>query len=96
MTDATEDRVYLVCWPVAFQGYVEPGSTIERCARCDTALWVAPSSADVIAQYDPELVCLGCLDDGEFTAMLAELPDEEARGGLLVMRAMQQARKPRG
>lgn len=87
-----EDGVYLVCWPVSYKGHVEPGSVIERCARCNRAVWVAPSSDDIIAEHHPEIVCLGCLSDDEMINMLADAPPE-AQVGLEALRAYMAAHR---
>lgn len=51
----------LGCWPVSAGGHVVAGSTQSRCHRCDCAVWIAPSSANLPAAVT--LMCVPCVAD---------------------------------
>jgi hypothetical protein len=43
-----EIRTVLICKPLAFPGYIVPGSIVFECSGCHKLISVAPSSLDII------------------------------------------------
>jgi hypothetical protein len=75
----------LACWPVSAGGRTVPGSTQGRCYRCDTAVWIAPSSATLPGPLT--LMCLPCVaeldigpHEGWTPEQARELLDAHLRG----------------
>ena len=60
-----DDRCIIVAVPVGVsqRGEIVTGSTKARCADCDAAVWVAPSSQIMMRRLPDEackVLCLGC------------------------------------
>jgi hypothetical protein len=57
------DEVILVCVPVTdYDALVALGSVKRTCASCGTAVWVAPSGVDLIAEKGAVVSCLSCVE----------------------------------
>jgi hypothetical protein len=57
------DDIVIACWPVARAGRVVADSVIGSCSVCDAAIWVAPSSIDLMARNNVRTICMPCAEE---------------------------------
>jgi len=57
-----DDRCIIVAVPVEVsqRGEIVTGSTKARCADCDAAVWVAPSSQIMMRRQTCKVLCIPC------------------------------------
>lgn len=55
------EKIWLLCMPVPFKGYVPPGSLPDKCSECGQPVVVSPSSL-LIMHDNPSMniLCIPC------------------------------------
>lgn len=51
---------FIVCYRVSYGREPTAGSTITNCSTCDAAIWIAPTSVQLMAEYEAKVICVEC------------------------------------
>lgn len=59
--DTDNDEYIIVCTPVSWGKYVNPGTIEIMCAKCGDPIWISPASVQLAKEKGAKAHCIACV-----------------------------------